>query len=96
MVQKKKVGAKTGVGHWVGHMDDELGVGHVVCTKRQLFGETNKNTNYLSAVKEMLELQSGFVAMGKCSLSRWLGKRAGNQAGRGNTLAVAISQCARS
>ena len=31
-------------------MDDESGVGRVVCTKRQPFGKTNKNTNDLSAV----------------------------------------------
>ena len=48
--KKGKFRAKTGVGHWVGHMDNESGVGRVVCTKRQLFGKTNKNTNYLSAV----------------------------------------------
>ena len=47
------------MGHWVIHMDDESGVGHVVCTKRQLFGKTNNNTNYLSAVK--YELSSLWV-----------------------------------
>jgi hypothetical protein len=47
--KKGKFRAKTGVGHWVGHMDNESGVGRVVRTKRQLFGKTNKNTNYLSA-----------------------------------------------
>ena len=38
------------VGHCVSHVDDESGVGRVVCEKRQLFGETNKNKNCLSAV----------------------------------------------
>ena len=45
-----RFGAKAGVGHWIGQMDDESGVCHVVFTKRQLFSETNKNTNYLSTV----------------------------------------------
>ena len=54
MVEKRKFGVKAGIGHWLGHMDNELGVGRVICTKQQLFGETNKNTNYLSTVPCML------------------------------------------
>ena len=50
MVKERKFGAKTGVGHWIGHMDDELGVGCVVCIKHRDFGETNRNANYLSAM----------------------------------------------
>ena len=50
MVKKRKFGAKLGVGHWVGHMDDESGVGPVVCMKRCNIGETNIITNYLSAL----------------------------------------------
>ena len=46
--KKENFGAKTGVGHWIGHIDGDLGVGRAVCTKRQLFGKTNTNTNYLS------------------------------------------------
>ena len=33
-------------------MDDESGVGSVVCIKHRDFGESNINTNYLSAVIE--------------------------------------------
>ena len=39
-----------GVGHWIDHMDDDSGVGRVVCIKHRDFGETNQNTNYLSTV----------------------------------------------
>ena len=42
--------SKTGVGHDIGHMDAVLGVGRVVCIKHRDFRETNRNTNYLSAV----------------------------------------------
>ena len=42
--------SKTGVGHGIGHLDAILGVGRVVCTKHRDFRETNRNTNYLSAV----------------------------------------------
>ena len=48
--QKRKFGAKLGVGHWIGYMDDESGVGRAVCIKQHDFGETNRNANYLSAV----------------------------------------------
>ena len=50
MVEKRKFGAKMGAGHWIGHIDDESGVGRVVCIKHRDFGETNRNTNYLSVV----------------------------------------------
>ena len=40
-----------GVGHWIGHMDDESGVGRVICIKHRDFGETNRNANYLIAVR---------------------------------------------
>ena len=50
MVKNRKFGAKMGVGHWIGHIDDESGVGRVVCIKHNDFGETNRNANYLSAV----------------------------------------------
>ena len=53
MVERKKFGAKMGAGHWIGHMDDDSGVGSVVCIKNCDFGETNRNTNYLSAVFSM-------------------------------------------
>ena len=43
--------SKTVVGHEIGHMAAMLGVGRVVCIKHRDFGETNRNTNYLSAVK---------------------------------------------
>ena len=46
---KKEIWDKEEIGHWVGYMDGESGVVRTVCTKRQLFGETIKNTNYLSA-----------------------------------------------
>ena len=42
--------SKTVVGHEIGHMVAMLGVGRVVCIKHRDFGETNRNTNYLSAV----------------------------------------------
>ena len=42
-----------GVGHWIGHMDDESGVGRVVCIKPHDFGETNRNANYLSVVEAL-------------------------------------------
>ena len=41
---------KTGVGRGIGHLDAILGVGRVVCIKHRDFRETNRNTNYLSAV----------------------------------------------
>ena len=50
MVEKRKFGAKTGVGYLVGHKDVKLGVGRVVCIKQRHFGKTNKKANYLSAV----------------------------------------------
>ena len=50
VVEKMKFGAKMGVGHWIGHMDDESSVGRVVCIKHHDFDETNRNANYLSAV----------------------------------------------
>jgi hypothetical protein len=50
VVKERTFGANTGVGHRIGDMDNELGVDCVVCIKRQLFGETNGNINYLSAV----------------------------------------------
>ena len=40
MVGKRKVGAKTGVGHSVGHVDDDLCYGLVVGTRNKLFVET--------------------------------------------------------
>ena len=42
--------SKTGAGHGIGHLDAILGVGRVVCIKHRDFRETNRNTNYLSAV----------------------------------------------
>ena len=50
MVKKRTFGAKTGVGHWIGHMYDKSGVGRGVCIKHCDFGETNRNAKYLSAV----------------------------------------------
>ena len=50
VTKQRKIRAKRGVCHWVGHMDNELGVGYFVCTKQQLFGKTNKNRDYLSTV----------------------------------------------
>ena len=41
---------KTVVAREIGHMDAIWGVGRVVCTKHRDFGQTNRNTNYLSAV----------------------------------------------
>ena len=49
--QKNDLQGKVGVGHWFGHMDNKSSVGCVVCTKRQVFGKTNKSTNYVSAVE---------------------------------------------
>ena len=46
MVKNRKFGAKMGVGHLVDHMDDESGVGRVVCTKRRNIDKTNRHTNY--------------------------------------------------
>ena len=43
-------GQKTVVGHGIGHVDETLGVGCVMCIKHCDFGETTRNTNYLSAV----------------------------------------------
>ena len=69
MVGGEDFGAKKGVDHWVGHMDDESGDGWGVCTKQQLFSETNKNTNDLSVVLQGQGLTPQFfVYIGTCSV----------------------------
>ena len=84
VVEKRKSGAKTSVGHWVGHMDNESGVGLVVCTKRQLFGKINNNTKYLSAV---MHERHPCAAKGLCIIcfSKLLGLLLGDHAHTGAT-----------
>ena len=52
--------SKTVVGHEIGHMAAMLGVGRVVCIKHRDFGETNRNTNYLSAVQPKTQAAQQF------------------------------------